>query len=120
MSELIFKILRPTEWERAKGAATFDGAPIDFEDGYIHFSTADQVEETARLYFSDSPVIHILAVDTSKLVADKIKWEPARDGTLFPHLYAALPMAAVNNHWTIETAEGKEHCLTPVFQDLES
>ena len=38
-----------------------------------------------------------MAVDADAL-GSALKWEPSRGGDLFPHLYVALPLAAVR--WT--------------------
>jgi len=67
----------------------FDGAAIDLRDGFIHFSTADQVKETARLHFNGRKDLVLVAVETQCLEPD-LKWEVSRGGNLFPHLFAAL------------------------------
>ncbi len=119
MSAMILKILRPAEWLEAEHADYFDGAPVDHEDGYIHFSTAMQVAETAARYFRDEAVIHVLAVDPARLPDDELKWEPSRGGELFPHLYGRLPMAAVIHVWHLEkTAVGFD--FDPISEDLRN
>ena len=70
------------------------GAPIDITDGYVHFSTATQAQETARRHFAGEDGLFLLALDAEKL-GDALKWEPSRDGDLFPHLYAPLRLADV-------------------------
>ena len=49
---LIYKIVPETLWRRAEAEGVFRGAPVDMADGFIHFSTADQAEETARRHFA--------------------------------------------------------------------
>src|ERR1700736_3132491 len=44
---LIYKICPRTLWREAERDGAFRGAPVDHADGYIHFSTAAQVRETA-------------------------------------------------------------------------
>lgn len=117
MSTFIYKILRPAEWAAADGAERFSGAPIDLEDGYIHFSTAAQVAETARRYFADEETIHLLAIDPYELPVGILKWEPSRGGDLFPHLYAELPMRAVVKHWTLPKLATGGHDLSPIFEE---
>ncbi|MBO0662290.1 DUF952 domain-containing protein [Jiella sp. MQZ9-1] len=94
MSETIYKILPRPLWEKAKAEGTFDGAPVDHADGYIHFSTASQLRETAAKHFAGETDLLLLAVDPAPLGA-ALKYEPSRGGALFPHLYASLPVAAV-------------------------
>jgi len=67
--------------------------PGDVEDGYMHMSTTDTVEETARKHFSGQPNLVILEIDLAKL--PELKWEEARGGKLFPHAYGPVPLSAV-------------------------
>src|SRR5207248_2557230 len=48
----IYKILSRSEWAAAHEAGRFAGSGIDLADGYIHFSTAAQAQETARRHFA--------------------------------------------------------------------
>lgn len=86
---LILKILRRTEWDAFRAAGQTRGAPVDLADGYIHFSTPAQVAETAAKWFATESDLVLVAVDPDRLGAD-LKWEPARNGQLFPHLYRPL------------------------------
>lgn len=89
----IYKISPAAEWSEAVRAGSFRGSAIDLRDGYIHFSTAEQVAETAAKHFAGQSDLLLIAVDADALGAD-LKWEPARGGALFPHLYCALPVSA--------------------------
>ena len=91
---LIYKIFRRAEWVAFRDAGTTAGAPIDLTDGYIHFSTAAQVAETAAKYFATESDLVLLALDSDRL-GPSVKWEPARNGALFPHLYRTLKLADV-------------------------
>lgn len=88
---LIFKIFRADEWANLQEHGETDGAPIDVTDGYVHFSTAEQVRETAAKHFAGEKGLVVLAVETGTLGGD-LKWEPSRGGALFPHLYRKLRM----------------------------
>jgi len=92
----IYKICHAAAWQAAERAGEFAGAPIDLADGYIHFSAADQVAETAAKHFAGQRDLVLVAVDTDALGA-ALKWEPSRGGARFPHLYGTLPLSAV--HW---------------------
>ena len=94
MSSIIYKICPGTLWDNAEKSGEFTGAGIDLADGYIHFSTAEQTPETARLHFSGQRDLVIFAVDAA-LLGDALKWEASRGGQLFPHLYAPLSLTAV-------------------------
>jgi uncharacterized protein (DUF952 family) len=88
---LIFKIFRASEWAELQAKRETLGAPIDVTDAYIHFSTADQVAETAAKHFAGEDGLVLLALESEALGED-LKWEPSRGGALFPHLYRVLRM----------------------------
>lgn len=94
MPELIYKITTAEQWAEAEQLGKFRGAPIDIRDGYIHFSTAEQVRETARLHFSGQDNLLLVAVDP-RLFGEKLKYEASRGGQLFPHLYDELTLDSV-------------------------
>ena len=91
---LIYKICPEPLWRDAETAGVFRGAPIDLQDGYIHFSTADQVRETAAKHFAGQDNLVLVAIDANAL-GDALRYEPSRGGDLFPHLYAPLDLEAV-------------------------
>lgn len=91
---VIYKIVPQALWREAREKGSFAGAAIDLTDGYIHFSTAAQARETAARHFAGQTDLLLVAVDAARL-GESLKYEPSRGGDLFPHLYAALPMAAV-------------------------
>lgn len=94
---LIFKICHHDEWKEAERAGCYDGTAKDKEDGFLHFSTADQLIGTLEKWYADADDLVLVAVDGDAL-GDTLKWEASRDGALFPHLYATLPLSAVK--WT--------------------
>ena len=91
---LIFKICPRALWNAAERDGIFRGAPVDRADGFIHFSTPEQVRETAAKHFAGQTDLMLVAVDGEALGA-ALKWETSRGGALFPHLYADLPLEAV-------------------------
>ena len=91
---LIYKIFRENEWDALRATAETDGAPIDVADGYVHLSTAGQVEETAAKHFSDQDGLMLLALEAEAL-GSALRWEQSRGNALFPHLYRKLNMRDV-------------------------
>lgn len=91
---LIYKILRRPEWDAFRAAGQTLGAPVDRTDGFIHFSTAAQVTETAARHFATESDLVLVAFNADALGA-ALKWEPSRGGALFPHLYRPLDLAEV-------------------------
>ena len=86
---LIYKILPRSEWDIARAAGRFQGSAVDLADGYIHFSTAAQAQETAARHFAGKVGLLVLEVDGDAL-GEALRWEPSRGGDLFPHLYGDL------------------------------
>lgn len=91
---LIFKIFRTEEWQELRRTGETDGAPIDVADGYVHFSTAVQAEETAAKHFADADGLFLIAVD-AEAAGDALKWETSRNNDLFPHLYRKMTLQDV-------------------------
>src|ERR1700733_4031037 len=91
---MIYKICPASAWREAERQGVFRGSPVDISDGYIHFSTASQVAETARKHFFGQTGLFLIAVDADGL-GDALRWEPSRNDELFPHLYGELDLGAV-------------------------
>lgn len=91
---MIYKILRQDEWQAFAASGAFSGAPVDVKDGFIHFSKADQVQETARKHFGGLAGLVLIAVDPVKL-GDALKYEVSRGGALFPHYFGTLITAQI-------------------------
>lgn len=94
MTSSAFKIFTADQWTLFNASGVFAGAPIDLADGYIHMSTADQVDETLTKHFGGEVGVVVAEIDLSDF-GDALKWEVSRGGALFPHLYATLPITAV-------------------------
>jgi uncharacterized protein (DUF952 family) len=89
-----FKIFTADQWAQFVSDGVFHGAPVDVTDGYIHLSTADQLQGTLDKHFAGQTGLVIAEIGLDALT-DTLKWEVSRGGALFPHLYGVLPMAAV-------------------------
>jgi uncharacterized protein (DUF952 family) len=94
MSPTAFKIFTADQWAQFRKDGVFRGAPIDLADGYIHMSTADQVDETCAKHFAGQDGLVIAEIDLAGF-GDALKWEVSRGGALFPHLYGMLHMSNV-------------------------
>lgn len=85
----IYKILPRGAWEAAWNAGMYEGSEVDLADGFIHFSTAAQAQETAIRHFKGQAGLVVLEVEADDL-GEALKWEPSRGGELFPHLHGVL------------------------------
>lgn len=90
----IIKVMAAAEWAEAKSVGSYRGSTVDLHDGFIHFSTPEQLEETVAKHFAGQTDLVEVHVDAEKL-SDRLKWERSRGGVLFPHLYGELPLEAV-------------------------
>lgn len=109
-SMIAYKVLTADQMSRLEADGTFAGAPVDLADGYIHLSTAEQLDETVSKHFAGQDDLHIAAVDLDAL-ADMVKWEPSRGGALFPHVYGALPLSAIIAYGPLDRGADGQVCL---------
>jgi uncharacterized protein (DUF952 family) len=113
--DTIYKIVAAAEWRAAEPAGVFTGAAVDVADGFIHFSTAAQVRETAARHFAGQDGLLLVAVPVRDL-GDALRWEPSRGGALFPHLYRPLRIASVRWVRPLPLGADGQH----LFPDLEA
>jgi uncharacterized protein (DUF952 family) len=109
----IYKICPAALWREAERAGVFRGAPVDRADGFIHFSSAEQVAETAAKHFAGQSDLLLLHVDAARL-GMRLKWEPSRGGALFPHLYGALDLVAVSKVEPLPLGADGRHQFPPL------
>ena len=91
---LIYKICPASAWREAERQGVYRGSADDARDGFIHFSTAAQVEGTARKHYVGQTGLFLVEVDADAL-GDALRWERSRNDELFPHLYGELDLGAV-------------------------
>ena len=89
MNQLIYHMCPAATWDAAVRAGEYQGTADDLRDGFIHFSTADQIAESARRHRAGEAGLLLIAVESARL-GDRLKWERSRGGALFPHLYGPL------------------------------
>ena len=92
METLIYKICPRVEWEAALADGVYRGSAVDRRDGFIHFSTAAQVDQTRNMHFAGQRDLLLIAVDPAALGV-ALRFEASRGGGIFPHLYGDLPVS---------------------------
>ena len=113
MKTLIYHMCRRDEWSAASEAGSYGGSSQDQADGFIHFSTAEQIVESAAKHRAGQEGLLLLTVDPDVL-GDALKWEESRNGALFPHLYGGLPVAAATRVDDLPLGPDGKH----IFPDL--
>ena len=101
MEALVYKVLRASEWREAQARGAIAGSADDLRDGFIHLSTRGQLQGTLARHFGGETGLVVLEIASDRL-NDGLRWEPSRDGALFPHFYGVLPLDAV-----VRTMEGE-------------
>lgn len=109
MEKHIYKIIPGDTWREAVSQDTLPLLPLDMADGFMHLSTANQVEGTLARHFKGQSDLFLLQIDCSKLDTANLKWEQAKSGGTYPHYYAALPMDAVADVFPIYADASGSH-----------
>lgn len=101
----IFHICNRAQAEAARASGTYT-APSLATEGFIHFSSAHQVQGVRAAFYAGQPDLVLLVVDPARLQAP-LRYEPpahlpsrsvaptSSPEQRFPHLYGPLPWAAV-------------------------
>ncbi len=109
----IYKIINNEELKKAKSSGSYSGSSKDVEDGFIHFSGEDQIENTLRKYYAGQENLILLKIETLNL--DHLIWEQASDGNFFPHLYSPLDLKNVVEEFAISIKTDGSHQLPKNF-----
>ena len=104
----VFKVCEEDDWESTKNEDFFLGSKADRSDGFIHFSTSEQLEETLEKYFKSKSPLYLLEVKTDDV---ELVWEISRNNQLFPHLYRPLPLNLVSQVYIILMDETGKHII---------
>ena len=97
----IYKVLTLDEWSRAQTSGIII-TDLDKKDGFIHLSTAVQLNATLSLYFSKEKSVVLLQIDHAQTL-HQLKFEapsqPGNRNSAFPHYYGDLNTNFVSKIW---------------------
>jgi len=113
---MIYHMCKAEEWTAAEVAGAYHGSSQDVADGFIHFSTSEQIVESAAKHRAGQDGLMLLSVD-DVLLGDGLKWESSRGGALFPHLYGDLPVSAVRKAEPLPLGPDGVHVFPDGFAD---
>ncbi len=85
----LYKVFRGAEWTELDRAGETEGGPDDQRDGFVHFSTREQLGRTLERHFKGETGL-VLAACESDEMGEALSWEEGRDGESFPHLHRTL------------------------------
>jgi len=114
----IYKILRSAEWDVLQRDGTFAGSADDVRDGFIHLSTSAQVPGTLAKHFAGERSLVVVALSASAF-GDALRWEPSRDGQLFPHLYEEMEGTGIMGVWHLAGDVDGQPVLPEGWPDVE-
>ena len=113
MNRMIYHMSPAETWQEAVQAGIYRGTADDLRDGFIHFSTAEQIAESARRHRAGQTGLVLIAIESARL-GDGLKWEKSRGGALFPHLYGALDPAEAASVRPLPLGPDGEHVFPPL------
>jgi uncharacterized protein (DUF952 family) len=115
LGQNLYKICPAASWSGAQRNGRLPVSPDDQRDGFVHLSTARQVRGSLRRHFAAEADLVLLEIPESRVPIGDLRWEPARSGELFPHLYAALVTEFVARVIAVPLGAGGHHELPPEF-----
>jgi uncharacterized protein (DUF952 family) len=110
---MIYHMCPAEAWAAALAAGRYIGTEDDRRDGFLHFSTAGQIAESARRHRAGQAGLVLVAVDPARL-GDRLRWEPSRGGALFPHLYGPLYPAEAASVEPLPLGPDGDHIFPPL------
>lgn len=113
MIRMIYHMCPAETWAAAVAAGRYDGTADDRRDGFLHFSTAEQLPESARRHRAGQAGLVLVAVEAAAL-GERLRWEPSRDGALFPHLYGPLIPSEAAKVVPLPLGPGGDHEFPPL------
>jgi uncharacterized protein (DUF952 family) len=100
MTQTIYKILTAEQLAEVEAGGLMQ-APVDIADGYVHFSTSKQVQETLAKWFKGQTGLVLASVNGDDFGPD-LKWERSRGGDFFPHVYGEVRQHHVASLWPLD------------------
>lgn len=94
---MIFHITEREAWEAAQSKGVYRAPSLETE-GFIHFSTPEQVVATANRFYKGQSGLMLLQIEPNQL-SSPLRYEVVEDHGTFPHLYGPLNLDAVAKVW---------------------
>lgn len=89
----ILHLCRPEEWESAQARGDYRAESLERE-GFIHCSTPEQIVATAQRHRRGQQGLLLLVIEPER-VGPEIRYEEAKNGEAYPHIYGPLNLDAV-------------------------
>ena len=115
MTTMIYHMCPAETWAAAVAAGRYEGTADDKRDGFIHFSTAAQLPDSARRHRAGQAGLVLVAVEAARL-GTRLRWEEARNGDRFPHLYGPLSLSEVSQVVPLPLGPDGNHIFPPLAE----
>ena len=97
----VFKVLTLKEWKEASQTGQI-ATELDQQDGFVHLSSATQLNMTLSLYFSKEEKVILLQINESD-IAEGLTYERAdKRGGEFAHFYGELSTQKISQLWQLD------------------
>jgi uncharacterized protein (DUF952 family) len=97
----LYKVLKKREWEEACQSGKICTS-LDYADGFIHLSSAIQLNLTLSLFFSKEEKVVLLEINESD-IAEGLTYERAgKRGGEFAHFYGELSTKKISQLWHLD------------------
>ena len=97
----VYKVLTLGEWEEASKIGQIVTA-LDQQDGFVHLSSATQLNMTLSLYFSKEEKVILLQINESDII-EGLTYEYAdKRGGEFAHFYGELSTDKILQSWHLD------------------
>ena len=97
----VYKVLTIQEWGEASEMGQIV-TELDQQDGFVHLSSAAQLNMTLSLYFSDEEKVVLVEINESD-IAEGLSYERAeKRGADFAHYYGELSTDKISQSWYLD------------------
>ena len=97
----VFKVLTLKEWKEASQTGQI-ATELDQQDGFVHLSSATQLNMTLSLYFSKEEKVILLQINESD-IAEGLTYERSdKRGGEFAHFYGELSTQKISQLWQLD------------------
>lgn len=91
--DLLHHLLTPAAWDDARAGGAI-APPSLTTEGFVHCSTADQLDAVVHRHYPHEPELWVAVIDPTRLDGE-VRWEESHPGERYPHVYGPIGLDAV-------------------------
>jgi len=97
----VYKVLTLEEWEEASKIGQIVTA-LDQQDGFVHLSSATQLNMTLSLYFLKEEKVILLQINEGDIIEGLTYEYAEKRGGEFAHFYGELSTDKISQSWHLD------------------